>query len=56
MFGPEMGTLLPLAGRTEALVKAAEKTAPESSLETFLMTSILETGCLVLGGFSAEVQ
>lgn len=34
-------------------MNAAEKAAEGSSLETFLMTSILE-GCLALGGFSVK--
>ena len=34
-------------------MNAAEKAAAGSSLETFLMTSILE-GCLALGGFSVK--
>lgn len=47
-----MGTLEPLAGRGPALAKPAENAALGSSLDTFLMTSILDIDCLALGGFS----
>lgn len=47
-----MGTLEPLADRGPALAKPAEKAALGSSLDTFLMTSILDIACLALGGFS----
>ena len=50
-----MGALLPLEGRAPALAKPAEKAVLESSLETFLMTSILDTICFPLGGFSGEI-
>lgn len=47
-----MGTLLPLVGKGPAVANPAEKAVPESSLESFLITSILDTICLPLGGFS----
>ena len=43
--------LFPFAWWDPGEVNAAEKAAAGSSLESFLMTSILE-GCLALGGFS----
>lgn len=49
-----MGTLEPLAGRGLALAKPAENGALGSSLDTFLMTSILDIVCLALGGFSEK--
>lgn len=45
--------LFPFAWWDPGEVNAAEKAAEGSSLETFLMTSILE-GCLALGGFSVK--
>lgn len=51
-----MGTLEPLAGRGPALAKPAENAALGSSLDTFLMTSILDIACLALGGFSKEQE
>lgn len=45
--------LFPFAWWDPGEVNAAEKAAAGSSLETFLMTSILE-GCLALGGFSVK--
>lgn len=47
-----METLEPLAGRGPALAKPAENAALGSSLDTFLMTSILDIACFALGGFS----
>ena len=49
---PVMGALLPLVGRAPAVANPAEKAVLASSLETFLITSILDTICLPLGGFS----
>ena len=43
--------LFPFAWWDPGEVNAAEKAAAGSSLESFLMTSILE-GCMALGGFS----
>lgn len=51
-----MGTLEPLAGSGPALAKPAENAALGSSLDTFLMTSILDIVCLALGGFSEEQE
>lgn len=51
-----MGALLPLEGKAPAVAKPAEKAVLGSSLETFLMTSILDTICLPLGGFSGAEQ
>lgn len=48
-----MGALLPLVGKAPAVANPAEKAVLGSSLETFLITSILDTICLPLGGFSA---
>lgn len=50
-----MVVLLPFARCGTGDVNAAEKAAAGSSLETFLMTSIL-VGCLALGGFSIKAQ
>lgn len=50
-----MGALLPFVGKAPAVANPAEKAEPVSSLETFLITSILDTICLPLGGFSAHV-
>lgn len=50
-----MGALLPLVGRAPAVAKPAEKAVLGSSFETFLITSILDTICLPLGGFSKKV-
>lgn len=47
-----MGALLPLVGKAPAVANPAEKAVLGSSLETFLITSILDTICLPLGGFS----
>lgn len=47
-----MGALLPLVGKTPVVANPAEKAVLASSLETFLITSILDTICLPLGGFS----
>lgn len=49
-----MGALLPLLGRVPAEAKPAENAVLGSSLETFLITSILDTICLPLGGFSGS--
>lgn len=49
---PAMGALLPLVGKAPAIANPAEKAVLGSSLETFLITSILDTICLPLGGFS----
>lgn len=46
-------SLFPFAGWDPGEVNAAEKAAAGSSLETFLMTSILEV-CLAPGGFSVK--
>lgn len=51
-----MGVLLPLVGKAPAVAKPAEKAVLGSSLETFLITSILDTICLPLGGFSGAEQ
>lgn len=47
-----MGALLPLVGKAPAVANPAEKAVLVSSFETFLITSILDTICLPLGGFS----
>lgn len=51
-----MGALLPLVGKTPVVANPAEKAVLGSSLETFLITSILDTICLPLGGFSATCR
>lgn len=51
-----MGALLPLVGKAPAVAKPAEKAVLGSSLETFLITSILDTICFPLGGFSEAEQ
>lgn len=47
-----MGALLPLVGKAPAVANPAEKAVLGSSFDTFLITSILDTICLPLGGFS----
>lgn len=51
-----MGTLEPLSGRGLAVANPAENGALGSSLDTFLMTSILDIVCLALGGFSEKQE
>lgn len=53
---PVMGALLPLEGKVQAVANPAENAVLGSSLETFLMTSILDTICFPLGGFSGVEQ
>lgn len=51
-----MGALLPLVGNAPAVANPAEKAVLGSSFEIFLITSILDTICLPLGGFSGTVN